>query len=318
MTPDEILSRLERVRPAGRDKWMARCPAHADKTPSLSIRIGRTGSVLLKCFAGCSRDAILASAGLTAGMSAQTQRVRSTVKPPPKLPAGELAEVAKRCASAMTDERMERFAKSLGLGASPLLELKVGWAAQERMWSSKGWMTIDAYTFPMTDADGRCIGIRIRKEDGKKFSWTGGSEGLFRPHLMSSATELHICEGPTSCAALLQCGFNAIGRPSCTGGTQHIKRLLSSDRRKRDVIIWGDCDEKKERPDGSVFYPGQDGANALSLAILPLCRSVRVVIPPSPEMKDPRAMLNAGWGRAVLETLMKAAAYVVIQQKKAS
>lgn len=31
---------------------MCRCPAHADRTPSLSVRLGRT-SLLFKCFAGC-------------------------------------------------------------------------------------------------------------------------------------------------------------------------------------------------------------------------------------------------------------------------
>jgi len=43
---------------AGRD-WMARCPAHDDRTPSLAIHEGCNGKVLLKCHAGCSqRDVI--------------------------------------------------------------------------------------------------------------------------------------------------------------------------------------------------------------------------------------------------------------------
>jgi hypothetical protein len=40
--------------------WMARCPAHDDRTPSLSIRAGSNGSAILKCFGGCDRAAILA------------------------------------------------------------------------------------------------------------------------------------------------------------------------------------------------------------------------------------------------------------------
>ena len=39
---------------AGRT-WMARCPAHDDRTPSLAICEGRDGKVLLKCHAGCSQ-----------------------------------------------------------------------------------------------------------------------------------------------------------------------------------------------------------------------------------------------------------------------
>jgi hypothetical protein len=40
--------------------WSAKCPAHDDRSPSLSIREGDGGRVLLRCFAGCSVDSILA------------------------------------------------------------------------------------------------------------------------------------------------------------------------------------------------------------------------------------------------------------------
>ena len=39
-------------------KAMCRCPAHADKTPSLSIRQGDRG-LLVTCFAGCDAGDIL-------------------------------------------------------------------------------------------------------------------------------------------------------------------------------------------------------------------------------------------------------------------
>jgi hypothetical protein len=38
MKADILLARLEGVRPAGDGRWYARCPAHDDKSPSLSIR----------------------------------------------------------------------------------------------------------------------------------------------------------------------------------------------------------------------------------------------------------------------------------------
>lgn len=44
---------------------MARCPAHDDHTPSLSINDGRDGRTVLKCFAGCSYESILAAMQLT-------------------------------------------------------------------------------------------------------------------------------------------------------------------------------------------------------------------------------------------------------------
>jgi hypothetical protein len=45
-------------------KWQARCPAHPDRSPSLSIREGVGGRVLLHCFAGCTLESILEAAQL--------------------------------------------------------------------------------------------------------------------------------------------------------------------------------------------------------------------------------------------------------------
>lgn len=60
-----LMSRLERVRPAG-SGWVARCPAHEDKSASLSIRAGRkVGSVLINCFAGCCVPDILQALDLS-------------------------------------------------------------------------------------------------------------------------------------------------------------------------------------------------------------------------------------------------------------
>ena len=46
------------------DAWSARCPAHDDRDPSLSIGIGTDGRVLLHCHAGCPAEAIVGTLGL--------------------------------------------------------------------------------------------------------------------------------------------------------------------------------------------------------------------------------------------------------------
>ena len=53
LTLTAVLARLEGVRRHG-DHYMARCPAHEDRTPSLSIAQGARGRVLLYCHAGCA------------------------------------------------------------------------------------------------------------------------------------------------------------------------------------------------------------------------------------------------------------------------
>jgi len=46
------------------DGWEARCPAHEDSKPSLSINEGDDGRALVYCFAGCEPEAVVASLGL--------------------------------------------------------------------------------------------------------------------------------------------------------------------------------------------------------------------------------------------------------------
>lgn len=59
-----LLPRLDKVKPAGAGKWNARCPAHDDRDPSLSIAEADSGKVLLHCWAGCAARDILAAIGL--------------------------------------------------------------------------------------------------------------------------------------------------------------------------------------------------------------------------------------------------------------
>ena len=60
-----ILPRLEKVKSTGPGKWQARCPAHDDKRPSLSIREAEDGKVLLKCWSGCGSAEIVGALGLS-------------------------------------------------------------------------------------------------------------------------------------------------------------------------------------------------------------------------------------------------------------
>lgn len=61
-----LLSRLDGVRQTGADRWVARCPSHADKHPSLSIRELPDGRLLVHDFGGCDIAEVLAAVGLSA------------------------------------------------------------------------------------------------------------------------------------------------------------------------------------------------------------------------------------------------------------
>jgi hypothetical protein len=65
VTASEFASMLHAKR-VGRGKYVARCPAHADKRPSLSISEGRKISVVICCKSqGCTGDEIIRAMGLT-------------------------------------------------------------------------------------------------------------------------------------------------------------------------------------------------------------------------------------------------------------
>lgn len=65
MSADTLLAQLEGVKRTGEGRWLARCPAHDDKRPSLSVRETADGVVLLRCWsAGCSAAEIVGAAGL--------------------------------------------------------------------------------------------------------------------------------------------------------------------------------------------------------------------------------------------------------------
>lgn len=65
MRIDIILDRLEKVRPSGNKQWMACCPSHADKSPSLGLKELSDGRILINCLAGCGAADVLHSIGLT-------------------------------------------------------------------------------------------------------------------------------------------------------------------------------------------------------------------------------------------------------------
>ena len=64
MDVNNLLSKLDNVKPTGSGKWIACCSAHPDKSPSLAIKQTDDGKLLLHCFSGCQVSDIVAAVGL--------------------------------------------------------------------------------------------------------------------------------------------------------------------------------------------------------------------------------------------------------------
>jgi hypothetical protein len=143
------------------------------------------------------------------------------------------------------------------------------------------------WAFPMFDAARQVIGIRLRAEDGRKWAVPGSHNGLFWPDGLAGAGPLLVCEGPTDTAALLDLGYDAIGRPSCTGAVEMVIEVVRTSR-CRDVVVVADADA-----------PGIDGADRLARALTEAGRRPKVIRPL--QCKDARAWVRDGATRAVVD-----------------
>ncbi len=183
----------------------------------------------------------------------------------------DFSELARACTAHITANQLNELACQLGVSARSLQRLGVG--------------TLDGheFTFPMSNAEGKTIGIRIRTDQGHKYCKEGSKTGLFIPRGLTDKAPLLVTEGPTDCAAALDLGFDSIGRPNCNS---RVKMTCSLCVRRQSIVIVADNDPK---PDGSC--PGVDGATALAESLSLYCPCVKVIIPP---IKDLRQWLQAG------------------------
>jgi len=206
-----------------------------------------------------------------------------TNRPPRRADLSEIACIA----VANTVGHLDRLASTLGVSVSSLLRLGVGRGRA-------------AWSFPMHDATGEIVGIRLRADNGRRFSVRGGREGLFLPagipDNISDREPLFLPEGPTDTAALLDLGLVAIGRPNNRNGREHLRELLRR-RRPASVIIFADNDS-----------PGISGATDIAKYLLPHALHVAVLRPPD-SYGDARDWVRGGATRRdVLEAASPASA----------
>jgi hypothetical protein len=90
----KLLDRLERVKQTAPDRWLARCPAHEDRAPSLSIRELDDGRLLVHDFGGCEVGDVLAAVGLSLGdLFEQRLPQHSYPASHSRIPARDLLEI---------------------------------------------------------------------------------------------------------------------------------------------------------------------------------------------------------------------------------
>ena len=207
-------------------------------------------------------------------------------------PGRDWHAVAKRFYSALDDGRLSELARDLGVHSQALRTLGVGWAGEEDLRElsagGKDWdkdYPEGAYTLPERNAVAKVIGLGLRTRDARKGFVSGARRGLVFSRALDKAQGMAlVVEGASDTAAALTLGLPAVGRPSCSGGVDHLIELL----RGRDVLILGERDEK---PDGS--WPGRNGAIRVAKKLETAWRTpVRWALPPE-GVKDLREWLRS-------------------------
>ncbi len=179
--------------------------------------------------------------------------------------AVDFKALADKCCRSLNQGKLMEMSSHLGVSCQSLKRLGVGWDGQ-------------CYTIPMHDAAGSIIGIQ-RRSNNHKTSVKGSKLGLFIPSGLNSENTLLICEGPSDTAAAIDLGFEAIGRPNCSGGTELLKQFCANSSQ---IIIVADNDNK-----------GKEGAKRLCQELAEDCSDVRIICPPE-NIKDLRQWYKAG------------------------
>lgn len=236
--------------------WMARCPAHDDRAPSLSIAAARDGKVLVRCHAGCDQRDVIAALRARGVWDADERRpIRFARKPDLPLPAEPDGDAIKRTEAALAIWRgarsagetpVETYLRSRGLTIP--IPPSIRFHAGLKHPSCGVWPAM--VTLVTHGADGRPIGIHrtFLARDGSAKAPVEPAKMMLGPcrggavRLGPAGDLLMVGEGIETCLAAIQ----ASGRPAWAALSTSGLRVLDLPHKVRDVIVLADGDDPGE------------------------------------------------------------------------
>jgi hypothetical protein len=258
--------------------WMARCPVHDDRSPSLSISAGNDGNVLLYCHAGC-RQRDLIAALQKRGLWQTTKRAagfvcnrghRAAEKPDADtMKRSEAALAIWQTSHAVEGTLVAAYLRSRGLylPASPAMRF------QGRLKHPTGgvWPAMVALVTHGTTGSPVAIHRTFLARDGYGKAPVDPPKMMLGPcrggvvRLGEPDDVLMVGEGIETCLAAMQ----ASGSPAWAALSTSGLRSLDLPRNVRDVIVLADGDE-----------PGEAAAQDCARRWKPEGRRVRIARPP--------------------------------------
>lgn len=235
--------------------WMARCPVHEDRSPSLSISAGKGGKVLVRCHAGCDQRDLIAALQ-ERGLWRTTGRASGVgLKYRQRVAEGPDADTLKRSAAALAIWQASRAAeetpvatylrsRGLDLPALPALRFHTG------LKHPSGGIWPAMVSLVTHGATGSPIGIHrtFLAHDGGGKAPVDPAKMMLGPcrcgvvRLGEPSDVLMVGEGIETCLAAMQ----ASGRPAWAALSTSGLRSLDLPRDIGDVIVLADGDEPGE------------------------------------------------------------------------
>jgi hypothetical protein len=238
LTLNTVLHQLQRVRQQPDGSYIASCPCpnhgrkRGDIHPSLHLSVSPDGTLLWKCFAGCSQNAVREALERLAGVQpapAPTPAPRhnaerqSATPPAPPLTLAALA----------TAKRLD----AEKLRAWHVREIPAGHAPE----APNGGIAIPYLT---RENKQHAVRYRLALEGDNRFKWRKGDTaivyGLWRLREWTSRDTLHVCEGESDTWTLWHADLPALGVPSANIWDSEWWQLL---KRFRRIVILPDRDD---------------------------------------------------------------------------
>jgi hypothetical protein len=220
------------------NEYMARCPAHEDKIPSLALREGDGGTLLFHCFAGCSQDTVLDSLRKLGVFGAESTRSGFSRKRPPgkrnvqTIPRSEVLEYHRNLS---LEDRQDLKSHRM-LSDSVIDRYQLGKIA-------------DRISIPIYDASGEVLDIRkwlpeksrVSNNTPKILHYKAGfGAPRYYPIDQLNSTSLLLVEGELDALAAISHGLEAV---TVTAGASTWTTELSQTLKGKRITILMDHDE---------------------------------------------------------------------------
>jgi hypothetical protein len=193
-------------KPGARGSWQ--CPAHDDRSPSLSVKQGVAGAVL-HCFAGCSTEAVLEALALSKAALFDEPRERA-----PNLVHGATTKPRRVASYTYTDRNGEPLRRKVRLEPGP-----------------KGRSKAFVWERPDTLENGREVWVKCSSGDGNPGV-------LYRLPEVLEANEVHVHEGEKACdATVKEWEVCSTCPPAGWDAARYVENLKGAD-----AIVWADRD----------------------------------------------------------------------------